>query len=91
MLLIHTILFPTDFSENAQQAFQLACGLARGCGARIVVLYVMPAPLGHEQIQAHDDPDEYFGDAENALSTKSKRPITTFGSSIGSKRATLPR
>jgi nucleotide-binding universal stress UspA family protein len=67
MLPIHTILFPTDFSENAEQVFQLACGLARGCGARIMVLYVMPAPLGHEQIRAHDYPDEFFGDAENAL------------------------
>jgi hypothetical protein len=29
MLPVHTIIFPTDFSENAQQAFPLACSLAR--------------------------------------------------------------
>ena len=38
MLPVHTILFPTDFSENPQQAFPLACSLARDCGARVVVL-----------------------------------------------------
>jgi nucleotide-binding universal stress UspA family protein len=67
MLPVHTILFPTDFSENAQQAFPLACSLARDCGARIVVLYVMPPPLGHEQLEARRDPDEYYAGAWHAL------------------------
>ena len=61
MLPIHTILFPTDFSENAKQAFPLACSLARDCGARVVVLYVMPPPMGHDEIEARRDPDEYYG------------------------------
>jgi nucleotide-binding universal stress UspA family protein len=61
MLPIHTIVFPTDFSENAQQAFPLACSLARDCGARIIVLYVMPPPLGHEELEARHHPDEYYG------------------------------
>jgi nucleotide-binding universal stress UspA family protein len=67
MLPVHTILFPTDFSENAQQAFPLACALARDCGARIIVLYVMPSPLGEEQVQARHHPEEYFGVPRNAL------------------------
>jgi universal stress protein A len=67
MLPIHTILLPTDFSESAQQAFPLACSLARDCGARIVVLYVMPPPLGHEQLQARHHPEEYYGIPEKAL------------------------
>jgi nucleotide-binding universal stress UspA family protein len=67
MLPIHTILFPTDFSENAEQAFPLACALARDCGARIVVLNVLPPPLGHEQLQAHQHPEEYYGIPRKAL------------------------
>jgi nucleotide-binding universal stress UspA family protein len=67
MLPIHTIVFPTDFSENAQQAFPLACSLARDCGARLIVLYVMPPPLGHEQLQARHHPEEYYGIPRNAL------------------------
>jgi nucleotide-binding universal stress UspA family protein len=61
MLPIHTILFPTDFSESAQLAFPLACSLARDCGARICVLHVMPFPLGHDQLVARRNPDEYYG------------------------------
>lgn len=60
MLSMHTILFPTDFSENAQQAFSLACALARDCSARIVVLYVIPPPLGDEAMQARHHPEEYY-------------------------------
>ena len=67
MLPIHTILFPTDFSENAQHAFSFACSLARDCGARIIVLYVMPPPLGHEQLEARQRPEEYYGVPRNAL------------------------
>jgi len=35
-----TILHPTDFSDRARHAFDLACTLARG-GARLIVLYVV--------------------------------------------------
>jgi nucleotide-binding universal stress UspA family protein len=67
MLPIHTILFPTDFSENAQQAFPLTCSLARDCGARIIVLYVIPPPLGQEEMQARHHPEEYYGIPMKAL------------------------
>jgi nucleotide-binding universal stress UspA family protein len=67
MLPIHTVVFATDLSENAQQAFPLACSLARDCGARIVVLYVMPPPLGHEELEARRHPEEYYQGARNAL------------------------
>jgi nucleotide-binding universal stress UspA family protein len=67
MLPIHTILFPTDFSENAQQTFPLACSLARDCDARLLVLYVMPPPLGHEELEAQRTPEEYCKDAWRAL------------------------
>jgi nucleotide-binding universal stress UspA family protein len=45
MLPIRTILHPTDFSERSGYAFRLACALARDCGARLLVLHVMPPPL----------------------------------------------
>jgi nucleotide-binding universal stress UspA family protein len=67
MLPVHTILFPTDFSENAQQAFPFACSLARDCGARVVVLYVTPPPLGHDELEAQRDPEEYYRPLWKAL------------------------
>jgi nucleotide-binding universal stress UspA family protein len=42
MLAIKTILHPTDFSERSDFAFQLACSLARDCGARLVLVHVTP-------------------------------------------------
>lgn len=59
MLPVHTILFPTDLSENAQQAFPLACSLARDCGARIVVLHVVPPPTVQDPLLALDNRKEY--------------------------------
>jgi nucleotide-binding universal stress UspA family protein len=41
---IKTILHPTDFSECSQDAFRLACSLARDHGARLVVLHVTSMP-----------------------------------------------
>ena len=36
------ILIPTDFSEDSDQAFQLACSLARDQFASLVVVHVLP-------------------------------------------------
>jgi nucleotide-binding universal stress UspA family protein len=41
MMPVHTILHPTDFSEQSRCAFQLACSLARDCGAHLIVVHVM--------------------------------------------------
>jgi len=43
MSAIHTILHPTDFSENSRYAFQMACSLAKEKNARLILLHVMPA------------------------------------------------
>jgi nucleotide-binding universal stress UspA family protein len=43
MLSVHTILHPTDFSEQSRYAFGLACALARDYGARLIVMHVVPA------------------------------------------------
>jgi nucleotide-binding universal stress UspA family protein len=42
MLPIHTILHPTDFSEQSQSAFELACALARDYSAALVITHVVP-------------------------------------------------
>jgi nucleotide-binding universal stress UspA family protein len=45
MLPLGTILHPTDFSENSEFAFRLACALARDYKARLVLLHVIPPPV----------------------------------------------
>lgn len=45
MLKLKRILHPTDFSESAKGAFQLACSLARDHGAELVALHVLSTPL----------------------------------------------
>jgi nucleotide-binding universal stress UspA family protein len=46
MLPIHNILHPTDFSEQSQNALNLACNLAHDYAAQLVILHVAnrPAP-----------------------------------------------
>jgi nucleotide-binding universal stress UspA family protein len=39
---VQTILHPTDFSDPAQNSFQLACALASDLKARLIVLHVVP-------------------------------------------------
>jgi nucleotide-binding universal stress UspA family protein len=41
---IQTILHPTDFSERCEAAFQVACSLAKGHAARVIVVHV-PEPV----------------------------------------------
>jgi nucleotide-binding universal stress UspA family protein/quercetin dioxygenase-like cupin family protein len=48
MSAIHTILHPTDFSDNSRYAFQTACALARDYNAELILFHVVPpsaAPL----------------------------------------------
>ncbi len=42
MLPIRTILHPTDFSDSARGAFELACALARDYSAGLVLVHVVP-------------------------------------------------
>jgi len=45
MLPIKTILHPTDFSEQSEQAFRVACAVARDYGARVVVTHAVVLPM----------------------------------------------
>jgi nucleotide-binding universal stress UspA family protein len=60
MLPVHTVLFPTDFSDPSLSAFPVACSLARDIGARLVILYVVPPPLGHDELEVRRDPEHYY-------------------------------
>jgi len=42
---IRTILFPTDFSENCEHAFEFALGFARQFSARLIVMHVINEPV----------------------------------------------
>jgi len=63
VLPIHTILFPTDFSECSQAAFRIAASLARDYGARLIVLHVYPPPLDHSEEVARRAPDDNYEDS----------------------------
>jgi nucleotide-binding universal stress UspA family protein len=45
MLPLGTVLHPTDFSENSEFAFRVACALARDYNARLILLHVMAPPM----------------------------------------------
>jgi nucleotide-binding universal stress UspA family protein len=44
MLAIQTILHPTDFSPCSQDAFRIACSVARDHRARLIILHVASMP-----------------------------------------------
>jgi len=69
MLSIHTLLHPTDFSDQSQYAFWLACAMARDYGARLVVLHVAPlaAPLYYGEGMIPPDPEELCAAAQEKL------------------------
>jgi nucleotide-binding universal stress UspA family protein len=61
MLPVHTVLFPTDFSDPSLAAFPVACAIAHDFGARIVILYVVPPALGHDELEVRRHPSYYEG------------------------------
>src|SRR5271166_3979997 len=44
MLARGKIQVATDFSEQSDRAFDVACSLARGSGAQVVIVHVVPLP-----------------------------------------------
>ncbi|MFQ5638709.1 MAG: universal stress protein [bacterium] len=53
MIAIQRILVPTDFSENARNALELAVLLAEKFGAKIILLYVFEMPAAAGQTLYH--------------------------------------
>jgi nucleotide-binding universal stress UspA family protein len=69
MVLIRTILIPTDFSECSEAAFQLAASVARDYSARLIVLHVYPPPLDHSEEVARRQPETYEDSLWRSLKT----------------------
>lgn len=59
MLTLKTILHPTDFSESARAAYELACALARDHGARVVAVHVLPTPFASTELAISQQTPEY--------------------------------
>jgi nucleotide-binding universal stress UspA family protein len=60
MIPFQTILHPTDFSPAAEQAFPVACSLARDHNARLIVLHsVPPASFDFGELAPHECPEGY--------------------------------
>lgn len=56
----HKILFPTDFSTQAQTALEMATSLARDRGAKLLIVHVEEPPLaygGGEMYYGIEEPD----------------------------------
>src|SRR5205823_12509271 len=68
MLAVRTILHPTDFSERSQNAFWLACALARDYGARLIILHVADVPpIVYGEGVLPPNPEELRTAAQNQL------------------------
>lgn len=63
MMPIRTVLHPTDFSASSEAALELACPLARGYGARLVILYVAPYEVTVGGMMAIPMDPGYYEDA----------------------------
>ncbi len=59
---IRTILYATDFSEAAEQAYPFACSLARDLGALLIVMHVYPPPLDRSEVVARRQDNGYEED-----------------------------
>jgi nucleotide-binding universal stress UspA family protein len=68
MLAVRTVLHPTDFSERSQYAFGLACALAQGYGARLIVLHVAEVPtVAYGEGVVSPNPEELRAAAQEQL------------------------
>jgi nucleotide-binding universal stress UspA family protein len=67
MTALRTVLFATDFSEQSEAAYPLACALARDQKARLIVLYVDPPPLFHGEEVDRRASDDYYQRLHNEL------------------------
>ena len=72
MFTVSSILVPTDFSENAQQALGLAKEIARGTSATVHLIHVVepvvyPADWSYAQVGFADIEQELQQNAENEL------------------------
>jgi len=68
MLPFQTILHPTDFSDRSQNAFRVACGLARDYDAQLMVMHVWSRPtLVYGEVVVVPQEEDYYRQAEKNL------------------------
>jgi universal stress protein A len=78
MMPIRTVLHPTDFSAPSEAALELACSLARGYGARLVILHVTPYEVTADEMIAVPTNPGYYGDALNEIRDRVVGPFPDF-------------
>jgi nucleotide-binding universal stress UspA family protein len=85
MFEIKKILHPTDFSEQANYAFGVACSLAKQHGAAVHVLHVVPPAITYGEAAARSGPDDYFEQLrrEYLLPMRSPEPGVEVSHEIG--------
>ncbi len=82
MLQLKRILCPTDFSEAARRAFDLAIPLAEAFGAELYVIHVIPAlPYVEPRPTYHFDVPEY----ERALHEEAERQMAAFVNELATR------
>jgi nucleotide-binding universal stress UspA family protein len=62
-MIIRTILHPTDFSRYSENAWRVACSLARDYGANLLVLHVREVPVAVYGEFGTVPPDTYDAEA----------------------------
>jgi nucleotide-binding universal stress UspA family protein len=81
MLHIRTILHPTDFSSCSENAFHVACSLARDHGGRLIVMHVKSPPetimgeFGMPPPTPEDDLDELQAQLEHICCAEPSVPV----------------
>jgi nucleotide-binding universal stress UspA family protein len=78
MMPIRTVLLPTDFSAPSEAALELACSLARGYGARLVILHVVKYEMTAGAMMAVPMDPGYYGDALNEVRDRVVGPSPGF-------------
>ena len=90
MLHLERILHPTDFSPLAENAFHMACSLARDHGGRVIVLHVAVPPVIGPGGGLLTPPPGGTGRRWNGSYGRSSRRTPGFPSSTVSNEATQP-
>lgn len=75
MFTVSSLLVPTDFSQNADQALEMAKEIARGTNATLHIVHIVepvvyPADWSYAQVGFADIEQELFKNAETELAKK---------------------
>jgi universal stress protein A len=61
------ILHPTDFSAHSDTALDMACSIARGTDAEVLILHVVPPPASHAEAVARRQDDSFWDEIQTRL------------------------